>query len=60
MQNCRNSLLRTRDVLLKWYFSMKKIVKIGIIFDIENIDFESQNFAILQLLLNWPQDFKTF
>ena len=36
----------TKNVPLKWYYSVKKKIKeIRIIFDIE-IDFESQNFAI--------------
>ena len=35
----------TKNVPLKWYYSVKKKIKeIRIIFDIE-IDFESQNFA---------------
>ena len=51
----------TKSVPLKSYSSMKIFFrKIWIIFDIENWLWKSEFCHFWQLLLNWPQDLKTF
>ena len=51
----------TKNVPLKWYSSMKFFFwQIRIIFDLENWLWKSEFWHFRQLLLNWPQELKTF